>query len=265
MIPTGNKRRGPDARAPDWHADPAKYAAKMEQDKRERGELVVALGPFCVPCGKRFAKQSVYDAHLAGKKHLAALQRMGRAEEAMVCQLDMEAKRRRLAEAEQAKQDSWRSDTRQGVPAEESAERVEAEAARRAAREEALRQRALLPMPETVIATSVYGHVDELEGAGAGTEGDEGNPHAPSAEDADRVIDEEQEPSQVPAALPEVPYTGCFIPAVTFEGARPGMIFKMGTLGCGYYDDPQYTASPVAATAADRREEPQIGCEEATP
>eukprot|EP00965_Chrysotila_dentata_P244065 6205753-Pleurochrysis_carterae.AAC.1 len=55
---TSSKKRGPDARAPDWHGDTAKYAAKMEHEKRERGELVVAIGPFCVPCGKRFAKQA---------------------------------------------------------------------------------------------------------------------------------------------------------------------------------------------------------------
>lgn len=99
-VSNGSKKRGPDARAPDWASDPAKFAAKMERDKRERGELLVAVGPFCVPCGKRFAKQTVYDAHLAGVKHLRALQRMGRDEEAMVCQLDVEAKRRKIAEAE---------------------------------------------------------------------------------------------------------------------------------------------------------------------
>ena len=103
-VPTaGNRNRGPDARAPDWQADPAKYAAKLEREKRERGELLVAVGPYCVPCGKRFAKQTVYDAHLSGKKHLAALQRMGRYEEAMVCQLDVEAKRRRVEIAEELK------------------------------------------------------------------------------------------------------------------------------------------------------------------
>ena len=75
-MPSGSKKRGPDARAPDWASDPAKYAAKVEREKRERGELVVAVGPFCVPCGKRFAKQSVFDAHLSGAKHLKALQRL---------------------------------------------------------------------------------------------------------------------------------------------------------------------------------------------
>ena len=72
-VMTGVKpRRGPSARAPDWHGDAQKYAEKMEKDKRDRGELVVAIGPFCVPCGKRFAKQTTYDAHLSGSKHLKA-------------------------------------------------------------------------------------------------------------------------------------------------------------------------------------------------
>ena len=102
MISSGTKRPRGD-RAPDWAQDPAKYAAKVERDKREAGELVVAVGPFCVPCGKRFAKQTVYDAHLSGKKHLAALQKMGRTEEAMVCQLDVEAKKRKIAEVEEAR------------------------------------------------------------------------------------------------------------------------------------------------------------------
>lgn len=75
-VPGGSsKRRGPDARAPDWHGDAKKYAAKIEQEKRERGELLLAVGPYCVPCGKRFAKQTVYDAHLSGQKHLRALER----------------------------------------------------------------------------------------------------------------------------------------------------------------------------------------------
>ena len=99
-MPSFSKKRGPDARAPDWAADPAKKAAKHERDLRERGELVIAVGPYCVPCGKRFAKQTVFDAHLSGTKHLRALQRMGRTEEAMVCQLDVEANKRRIAEME---------------------------------------------------------------------------------------------------------------------------------------------------------------------
>jgi hypothetical protein len=75
-VPGGSsKKRGPDSRPPDWHGDAAKYAAKVERDKRERGELLVAIGPYCVPCGKRFAKQTVYDAHLSGQKHLRALER----------------------------------------------------------------------------------------------------------------------------------------------------------------------------------------------
>lgn len=171
----GNKKRGPDARAPDWHADPAKYAAKIERDKRERGELVVAVGPFCVPCGKRFAKQTVYDAHLSGKKHLAALQRMGKHEEAMVCQLDVEAKRRKLAAFEEAREAERKVGTGMAGAADE-AETAEAAAARLAAREEKLRQRAMLPMPSTVAATSVY---REAEGEDAETGGDGGNSSAP--------------------------------------------------------------------------------------
>jgi hypothetical protein len=153
-IPSGSKRRGPEARAPDWQADPKKYAEKHERDLRERGELVVAVGPFCVPCGKRFAKQTVYDAHLAGKKHLAALQRMGRTEEAMVCQLDVEAKRRKLVDAEEAKRAATMIAMSTG--AEQQAESESVLAARRAEREEKLRQRAMLPMPSCVTATSVY-------------------------------------------------------------------------------------------------------------
>ena len=41
MISSGTKRPRGD-RAPDWAQDPAKYAAKVERDKREAGELVVA-------------------------------------------------------------------------------------------------------------------------------------------------------------------------------------------------------------------------------
>lgn len=152
-ISAGGKRRGPEARAPDWHADPAKYAAKMERDKRERGELVVAVGPFCVPCGKRFAKQSVFDAHLSGKKHLAALQRMGRDEEAMVCQLDIEAKKRKADVLDEARRQEaiGARDSSQAAKAEE-----EEEATRRAEREEKLRQRQMIAMPACVTATSVY-------------------------------------------------------------------------------------------------------------
>jgi len=121
------------------------------------------VGPFCVPCGKRFAKQTVYDAHLSGKKHLAALQRMGRDEEAMVCQLDVEAKRRKIAAAEEAKL----AVAMPGVAKTTDAESEAAAAARLAAREEKLRERALLPMPTTVAATSVYG---EAEPSGDSTE-----------------------------------------------------------------------------------------------
>ena len=38
------------------------------------------LGPFCVPCGKRFAHQTTFDGHLSGSKHLKALQQLGRVE-----------------------------------------------------------------------------------------------------------------------------------------------------------------------------------------
>ena len=72
-------------------------------DGVDRGELVVQLGPFCVPCGKRFAKQTTYDAHLSGSKHLKALQKLGRVEEAMVCQIDVDAKRRKTQELEEAR------------------------------------------------------------------------------------------------------------------------------------------------------------------
>ena len=144
---------------------------------------MVAVGPYCVPCGKRFAKQSVYDAHLAGKKHLAALQRMGRHEEAMVCQLDIEAKRRKLDAAEEARQAAAApSSAAAAAPSAGGAPmggagtstldtEDPAEAARRAAdREEKLRQRAMLPMPATVSASSVYALEDEDGAAAAAKE-----------------------------------------------------------------------------------------------
>ena len=162
-IPNGSKKRGPESRVPDWHGDAQKKQAKEERDKRERGELVVAVGPYCVPCGKRFAKQTVYDAHLSGKKHLAALQRMGRDEEAMVCQLDVEAKMRRIQEAEELKKAEQLAAMGKASGAGSSTgESDEARAARLAEREEKLRQRALLPMPACVTATSVY---EEAEAA----------------------------------------------------------------------------------------------------
>ena len=150
-VMTGVKpRRGPTARAPDWHGDAQKYAEKMEKDKRDRGELVVALGPFCVPCGKRFAKQTTYDAHLSGSKHLKALQKLGRVEEAMVCQIDVDAKRRKIAEVEEARFAAAKPNPN------EVAETEEEIARRRAAREEKLRERAMMAYPEEVIASSVY-------------------------------------------------------------------------------------------------------------
>ena len=145
-MPSFSKKRGPDARAPDWASDPAKKAAKHERDLRERGELVVAVGPYCVPCGKRFAKQTVFDAHLSGTKHLRALQRMGRTEEAMVCQLDVEANKRKIAEREEAREREMLSEHKTSG---ESAEELQR---KREEREAKLRERAMLPMPATVCA-----------------------------------------------------------------------------------------------------------------
>ena len=291
MIPTGGKKRGPDARAPDWHADPQKYAAKMERDKRERGELVVAVGPFCVPCGKRFAKQSVYDAHLSGKKHLNSLQRMGRDEEAMVCQLDMEAKRRRLAAAEEAKHLAWRADAMVGgAAAEQSAESAEAAAARRAIREEALRKRAMLPMPDTVAATSVYDDGSSTGGstssastsssstattsasANAISSAANGASNAPTTtaaatlaseaatDDEEDAQDDASEPVAPDTALPPVapdaapaaaPWMGAFEASAAWQGARVGMAFKCGPLGVGYYEDVGAAArAPIESEAA---------------
>lgn len=141
-------------RAPDWHADPKKYDAHIERGKRDRGELVIALGPFCVPCGKRFAKQGPYDAHLSGAKHLKALQKLGRTEEAMVCQLDVEAKRRKIAEFEDARDAAGRVATRADIDAQRE-DKQEAEQ-RRVDREAKLRERAMIAMPSTVAASSVY-------------------------------------------------------------------------------------------------------------
>ena len=278
MIPTGGKKRGPDARAPDWHADPQKYAAKMERDKRERGELVVSVGPFCVPCGKRFAKQSVYDAHLSGKKHLSSLQRMGRDEEAMVCQLDMEAKRRRLAAAEEAKHAAWRADAMVGgAAAEQSAESAEAAAARRAAREEALRKRAMLPMPDTVAATSVYDDGSSTGGstssastsssstattsasASAISRAANGASNAPTTTAAatlasEAATDDEEdasEPVAPDAAAAAAPWMGAFEASAAWHGARVGMAFKCGPLGVGYYEDVGVAARvPIESEAA---------------
>lgn len=171
-MPSMGKKRGPDARAPDWHADPTKYAAKVERDLRDKGELVVAVGPFCVPCGKRFAKQTVFDAHLSGQKHLRALQRMGRHEEAMVCQLDVEAKRRKVAEFEEARSAVMLGQRRaQLLPPSEEDEQQSA--ARKAERDEKLRAREMLPMPSTVAAGSVYLDPDGLEKEGGGVPIDE--------------------------------------------------------------------------------------------
>ncbi len=46
-----------------------------------------------------------------------------------------------------------------------------------------------------------------------------------------------------------------FIPSMTFAGPVPGMAFKMGELGCGYYPDtpqPVTAAEPTAAGRASR-------------
>jgi hypothetical protein len=167
-IPSaGGKRRGPSERAPDWHQDPQKLAAKARQDALDRGELVVAVGPFCVPCGKRFAKQTVYDAHLSGKKHLAALRRMGREEEAMVCQIDMEAKRRRL----ESNDAIVTANGPGGGAGSSTAEDEAAAAARKAEREQKLLERAMLPMPSCVTATSVYTEGSEQDTGGVATAG----------------------------------------------------------------------------------------------
>ena len=143
-------------------------AAKDKQDKLERGELVVAVGPFCVPCGKRFAKQTVYDAHLSGKKHLAALQRMGRHEEAMVCQLDVEAKRRKMQEREDERLAAAGFG---GAKAEAAVTEEDAQLAaeRKAEREKKLLERSMMPMPSCVTATSVYS--EGLEESGEAAEG----------------------------------------------------------------------------------------------
>mmetsp|Transcript_53999 Transcript_53999/g.139479 ORF Transcript_53999/g.139479 Transcript_53999/m.139479 type:complete len:255 (+) Transcript_53999:325-1089(+) len=254
MISSGAKRRGPEARAPDWHADPEKYAAKVDRDKRERGELVIALGPFCVPCGKRFAKQSVYDAHLAGKKHLHALQRMGREEEAMVCQLDIEAKKRRLATAEQERQDAWRAATATGGVFRETPEDAEAAAAHRAAREEALRKRHMLPMPAEVAAGSVYADPSDPRGDDiACATSAAASLMAHSTQLASEAVTDDEES---PVLLSVAPFKGAFVPSATWGGARPAMVFKMGTLGCGYYED---------ALCAQREASDEVGCEAATP
>ena len=170
-IPSGSKRSGPSSRAPDWQHDPKKLAAKAKQEALERGELVVAVGPFCVPCGKRFAKQTVYDAHLSGKKHLAALQRMGRHEEAMVCQLDVEAKRRKMQSQEEERLAAAGFGEKAGrdVTA-NSLEDEAAAAARKAERDQKLLERAMLPMPSCVAATSVYAEGNADEGSGGSSD-----------------------------------------------------------------------------------------------
>lgn len=40
-----------------------------------------AEGIYCQPCAKFYAKQSVYDGHLTGKRHLKAVQAGGASHE----------------------------------------------------------------------------------------------------------------------------------------------------------------------------------------
>ena len=68
----------------------------------------------------------------------------------MVCQLDVEAKRRKT-EALEAARDAERTGRTGGA----SGANDEAEAARRAARQEKLRERAMIPMPVTVAANGL--------------------------------------------------------------------------------------------------------------
>ena len=89
----------------------------------------------------------------------------------MVCQLDIEAKRRKVADAEEAKRAMASAAMGKASRGEEDAESAAAEAARRAAREEKLRQREMLPMPACVTATSVYAE-GQPEGDAAAAEGE---------------------------------------------------------------------------------------------
>ena len=48
-----------------------------------------------------------------------------------------------------------------------------------------------------------------------------------------------------------------FTPCVSFEGARPGEVFKKGELGTGYYAEPTATtasAVPVGEAVAGKKE-----------
>jgi hypothetical protein len=62
----------------------AQHSASLAAAATAEGSSPVAVSPIeCVPCGKRFAKQTLYDAHLSGKKHRAALAKMERTKEAL--------------------------------------------------------------------------------------------------------------------------------------------------------------------------------------
>ena len=221
----------------------------MERDKRERGELVIAVGPFCVPCGKRFAKQTVYDAHLSGKKHLAALQRMGKHEEAMVCQLDVEAKRRKLAEVEEARHALTRP---RAETAAQAAERAESEAQRIAVREAKLRERALLPMPKCVAATTVYREGDD---DGDGGDGSDGPPMAGGASDGGSASASASAPPTGAAAtaaavvVPEVPASASVSTLASVGAGSQGFSYTSGLQdGSGATYTNRHTTPGMAAS-----------------
>ena len=103
---TPYKRRGLEA-TPDWHADPEKYRAKKEREKLERGELVVAFGPFCAP--RQAVRQAIGARRTPQIEAPEGVAADGAAEEAMVCQLDVEAKRRKTEALEAARSRAHRA------------------------------------------------------------------------------------------------------------------------------------------------------------
>lgn len=83
----------------------------------------------------------------------------------MVCRLDVEAKRRVMTEARERDDAQKGAVTAPLLPG--RSEDAAASAARKADREEKLRQRAMLPMPATVSAASVYEEAGDVAPAAA--------------------------------------------------------------------------------------------------
>ena len=73
-----------------------------------------------MPCGKRFAKQTTYDAHLSGSRHLRALKQLSRVERV-----------ERVVKAERGEVDHEEVRAKRGVVAKEQGEKKGASALER--------------------------------------------------------------------------------------------------------------------------------------